>query len=103
MSLHQTYLKNATELIHVAKFSGTRSKGWRSPSNIALIKYWGKKENQTPQNPSLSFTLSKSFTETTVEYAWKPGDILKSDFVFEGNTNIPFARKVNNYLLTISK
>ena len=21
---------------------------WQSPSNIALIKYWGKKENQIP-------------------------------------------------------
>ena len=33
---------------------------WNSPSNIALVKYWGKKENQIPQNPSISFTLSNS-------------------------------------------
>ena len=31
---------------------------WTSPSNIALVKYWGKKQNQIPQNPSISFTLS---------------------------------------------
>ena len=23
---------------------------WSSPSNIALVKYWGKKENQVPAN-----------------------------------------------------
>ena len=31
---------------------------WSSPSNIALVKYWGKKEHQIPENPSISFTLS---------------------------------------------
>ena len=35
---------------------------WNSPSNIALIKYWGKKEIQIPKNSSLSFTLSKCST-----------------------------------------
>ena len=30
---------------------------WRAPSNIALVKYWGKKEHQIPANPSISFTL----------------------------------------------
>ena len=28
------------------------------PSNIALIKYWGKYENQIPANPSISYTLN---------------------------------------------
>ena len=27
--------------------------GWKSPSNIALIKYWGKKELQIPMNPKM--------------------------------------------------
>ena len=40
---------------------------WRSPSNIALTKYWGKYENQIPANPSISFTLSKSYTESSIE------------------------------------
>ena len=40
---------------------------WNSPSNIALVKYWGKKDNQIPQNPSISFTLSESCTTTSVE------------------------------------
>ena len=29
---------------------------WSAPSNIALVKYWGKKEHQIPANPSISFT-----------------------------------------------
>lgn len=41
---------------------------WRSPSNIALVKYWGKFENQLPANPSLSFTLSDCYTETHLQW-----------------------------------
>jgi len=29
---------------------------WQSPSNIALVKYWGKSEPQIPKNASISFT-----------------------------------------------
>ena len=39
---------------------------WESPSNIALIKYWGKKGIQLPANPSLSFTLNEAKTITKV-------------------------------------
>ncbi len=41
---------------------------WRSPSNLALVKYWGKYGKQLPRNPSLSFTLQNAFTETLVRY-----------------------------------
>jgi hypothetical protein len=37
--------------------------GWESPSNIALIKYWGKYGKQLPRNPSVSFTLHTAATE----------------------------------------
>jgi diphosphomevalonate decarboxylase len=40
----------------------TFTSAWRSPSNIALIKYWGKHGLQLPRNPSLSFTLSACHT-----------------------------------------
>ncbi len=53
---------------------------WRSPSNIALVKYWGKYEPQLPANPSLSFTLKNSYTETTVRLLDEPGN---GDFDFE--------------------
>lgn len=38
------------------------------PSNIALIKYWGKRDVQIPMNPSLSFTLAESRTETELKF-----------------------------------
>ena len=41
---------------------------WKSPSNIALIKYWGKKEDQIPQNPSISFTLDACATTTKLSF-----------------------------------
>lgn len=47
---------------------------WKSPSNIALVKYWGKHGIQLPSNPSVSFTLSESYSETTLEYAKKEND-----------------------------
>lgn len=42
----------------------------RAHANIALIKYWGKrdKELSLPMNSSLSLTLDKFFTETEVEF-----------------------------------
>ncbi len=37
-------------------------------SNIALIKYWGKYDPQLPANPSISYTLTDSFTETELRF-----------------------------------
>ena len=44
---------------------------WKSPSNIALIKYWGKYGEQLPRNPSVSFTLDQAFTEMAIEWELK--------------------------------
>jgi len=41
---------------------------WKTPSNIALVKYWGKQEPQIPENASVSFTLDACYTLTTLEY-----------------------------------
>ena len=46
---------------------------WQSPSNIALVKYWGKKDNQIPANPSISFTLDAC--KTTTELKFKKRDL----------------------------
>lgn len=40
----------------------------KAPSNIALVKYWGKYGEQLPKNTSLSFTLSQCVTETELYY-----------------------------------
>ncbi len=53
---------------------------WSSPSNIALVKYWGKKKNQIPENPSISFTLNNCKTTTTLSFSKKHSH---ADFSFE--------------------
>lgn len=42
-----------------------------APSNIALVKYWGKHQEQLPQNPSISFTLDHCRTTTVLNYRQK--------------------------------
>ncbi len=73
---------------------------WRSPSNIALVKYWGKRKIQIPQNTSISFTLSTAVTETEVQYRYdhhqKEGPTL--DFRFEGNDNPAFGNRILKHL-----
>ena len=69
MSLTNAYLQDAARLQGSPGFAGGGSVRWRSPSNIALVKYWGKRPGQIPENPSLSFTLTRSFTETMIEFS----------------------------------
>ena len=71
--------------------------GWRCPSNIALVKYWGKKGKQIPQNPSISFTLSKCCTETFVEF--EKADRFGFSFFFEGKENPAFGVKIEKFLI----
>lgn len=75
-----------------------KSVGWRSPSNIALIKYWGKHEDQVPANPSLSFSLSECHTETEVILTEKKSS---AEFDFEvlldGEEKPDFEPKVQNF------
>lgn len=72
---------------------------WRCPSNIAIVKYWGKKENQIPCNSSLSLTLSKSFTEIECELlAKKSGDGIELEYFFEGRKSPEFENRIRKYL-----
>lgn len=72
---------------------------WRSPSNIALVKYWGKKGHQLPANPSLSMTLKECFTETRVTFA--PAGKLDVVVNFEGKENEKFAAKIIKFLSSL--
>lgn len=76
---------------------------WRSPSNIALVKYWGKKPVQLPANPSLSMTLSMAFTEMALEF-WpndeKAGEP-QIEFLFEGTKMEKFEKKISAYLQSL--
>ncbi len=58
---------------------------YASPSNIALIKYWGKKENQIPENPSISFTLNNCKTITKLSFSKKQDTTHFSFDVFLAN------------------
>ena len=71
----------------------------RSPSNIAIVKYWGKHGNQLPNNPSISFTLNNCYTETKVTYSKiENPNMLEMDFYFEGKENQAFKSKIEKYL-----
>lgn len=71
---------------------------WQSPSNIALVKYWGKspKGVQIPQNPSISLTLSQCRTETSVFY--EESDRFGLHFRFDGKENPEFQTKIADFL-----
>lgn len=69
---------------------------WRSPSNIALIKYWGKHGNQLPNNASISFTLNNAYTETQLQYKARDLGQPKNQIslIFEGEKRIDFEEKI---------
>lgn len=73
---------------------------WRCPSNIALVKYWGKHDFQKPMNPSLSFVLQNSFTETSVDL-FSDGN-QKVEFYFEGIAS-KFGQRIEKYLSHLSR
>ncbi|MEL6635764.1 MAG: diphosphomevalonate decarboxylase [Bacteroidota bacterium] len=76
---------------------------WRSPSNLALIKYWGKYGRQLPRNPSISFTLDNAYTETHVEYRPKRGadEGIALEFFFGDEPREDFRVKVLQFLESI--
>lgn len=92
-------MENITQYIapsHPISSTFNGSCQWEAPSNIALVKYWGKKENQIPANPSISFTLSNCVTRTQVsfEYAESQSFIVKVD----GVRNEKFEPKIATFL-----
>ncbi len=83
--------------------SGTTT--WRAPSNIALVKYWGKFPDQIPANPSISFTLSNAATTTSMAYQRKDkGNGGPSfDLLFEGKSKEEFRPKISTFFERISR
>lgn len=74
------------------------SKTVRAHTNIALIKYWGKKDKtlKTPTNSSISLTLDKFYTDTKVTY----DPSLKSDEFYLDGTKVEdkVAKRVYAYM-----
>jgi diphosphomevalonate decarboxylase len=76
---------------------------WRSPSNIAIVKYWGKLKNQIPMNASISFTLSKSYSEMKIIAHPKAEELVsENSFYFEGIRNDNFGKKTLLFLEKMS-
>jgi len=89
------YKKPATELVLQQE----------APSNIALVKYWGKYPVQLPMNPSISFSLNKSKTITTVKLIplKKPAIQMDFQFYFEGIRKPDFEPKIAAFFKRIEK
>ena len=76
---------------------------WSAPSNIALVKYWGKKDNQIPANPSISFTLNNCKTITKLSFSKKANDETFSfDLLFEGKPKEDFKPKIQKFFERIA-
>lgn len=80
--------------IQSEKFEETGSVSAHCPSNIALIKYWGKHGEQLPMNPSLSFTLTESHTETTLKYVPKSNVGFAVKVLLDGKEEKSFIPKI---------
>ncbi len=82
---------------------------WSAPSNIALVKYWGKKEHQIPANPSISFTLQNCKTITKLAFErrdsspelGKEENKFSFDLLFEGKPKEDFKPKIEKFLQRI--
>ncbi|MCO6494793.1 MAG: diphosphomevalonate decarboxylase [Bacteroidetes bacterium] len=72
-------------------------------SNIAIVKYWGKKGFQLPANPSISFTLDNIYTQT--EFALKErsnNDAFEINFFFENKPKPEFLPKILAFFKSIN-
>lgn len=83
-----------------------RNKGeivWKCPSNIALVKYWGKYGEQLPRNPSLSFSLCNSCTTTSLAYKLKDRRSVSQsiEYYYDHKINNDFAARVGKYFEVI--
>jgi diphosphomevalonate decarboxylase len=96
-----------TELKRIDKASFT----WQTPSNIALVKYWGKSNPQIPKNASISFTLNNCHTITTVDFAHKQSSeldlesekVVTFNLFFEGKQKDEFKPKIAEFFKRVQE
>ena len=104
--MHKITILNGNEFIYKsenAKILEDGSFTWKAPSNIALVKYWGKREPQLPENPSVSFTLDACFTLTTLEFTKKSSKDIRIEIYFEGKKKDEFKPKIENFFSRIQQ
>ncbi len=77
----------------------------KSPSNIALVKYWGKRPVQLPENPSISFTLDECHTITSLTYQKRETKAIEFsfEFYFEGERKESFRPKIQKFFERIEE
>jgi len=73
----------------------------QAPSNIALVKYWGKTDPQIPKNASLSFTLKNSLTQTTLQFKPKNGQNATLDVYLDALKMEAFKPKIESFFQKI--
>ncbi|WP_370407811.1 diphosphomevalonate/mevalonate 3,5-bisphosphate decarboxylase family protein [Tenacibaculum dicentrarchi] len=93
--------KKVTETIQKATYT------WQTPSNIALVKYWGKSKLQIPKNASISFTLNNCHTITSIQFE-KIAETSKSnkaifELFFEGKKKDDFKPKIAKFFERIEQ
>lgn len=103
MKFEKKLLEEAKKAGSLKKTAHTGQVKWESPSNIAIVKYWGKKPVQVPTNASLSITLKEARTITSMKYdIGRSIDGPKAELIFEGIVVEAFAKRINAYLESIT-
>jgi len=86
------------------KFIDTASFRWQTPSNIALVKYWGKSNPQIPKNASISFTLNNCHTITTIDFVKKEkSNEVAFNLFFEGKPKDEFKPKISEFFKRVQE
>lgn len=91
MPQHKFIVCNYTQALSSGKVS------WQSPSNIALVKYWGKYGEQMPMNPSVSFTLQNSNTQTCLSFEKKQSERFEFELFLDGKREVSFEPKIQKF------
>ncbi len=99
MSLNSRLLEHQFKLTSEITLQDHLSTKWQAPSNIALVKYWGKYGMQLPANPSISLTLDSCHTLTTIT-ATK--DAHGFSISYDGEPKPEFAPKIEAYFKRIA-
>lgn len=98
MNTDQFLVKSALKFIDNASFT------WQTPSNIALVKYWGKSNPQIPKNASISFTLNNCHTVTSIDFMKKEkSENVTFNLFFEGKEKEDFKPKIADFFKRVQE
>lgn len=94
---------NNSDLILTRNQSAEGRVAWQSPSNLAIIKYWGKYGRQLPKNASISLTLDHAHSDTSVVYKTKeqPSEEVVVRFWFHDEKKSDFEARIVKFFGSI--